>query len=417
MSQPKLEILPLRPAVRSDAPTTLDVLFRITPPTSEATTTRPAINLGLVIDRSGSMAEARKLSYAREAAAFAVKELLPADRVSLTVFDDKVETLAPNAPAADRARLLSLIENIQPGGSTALHGGWGEGAKQVGDNLIGGGLNRVLLLSDGLANVGESRPDAISTDVHNRRTAGVSTSTLGLGNDYNEDLLEAMARSGDGNYYYVESPRQLATIFQTELSGLTATVGTNVTLAVDPGAGVVVTDVLIELDRTQDGRLMLPNLVSGFPVLVVARFSVPPATGEARVCGVRLDWDAPGAGHDSAAAGLTLPAVGGAAWDSLAPAQEVQERAVLLVVARHKKAVSEAIAHGNVAEAKRLLAEARALLASIPPTPEVGVEIQSLAELDARIEQGDYMGTVKSAKHGAYLRRHSKPYTPPPDTV
>ncbi len=417
MSQPTIEILPLRPALRSDAPTTLDVLIRVTPPSSDANITRPAINLGLVIDRSGSMSDEQKLSFAKEAAAFAVKELLPADRVSLTVFDDNIDTLAVNAPAADRARLLSLIAGIYPGGGTALHGGWAEGAKQVGDNLISGGLNRVLLLSDGLANVGESRPDAIATDVHTRRSAGVSTSTLGLGNEYNEDLLEAMARSGDGNYYYVESPRQLATIFQTELSGLTATVGTNVTLALDPGAGVVIAEVLNELDRAPDGRLMLPNLVSGFPVLVVVRFVVPPTTGEIRVFGMKLEWDAPGAGHESAATGLTLPAVGGAAWDSLMPDLEVQERGVLLAVARIKKAVSDAIMHGNVAGAKRLLAEARAMLATIPPTPEVGIEIQSLAELDARVEQGDFVGTMKFAKHGAYLRQHSKPYTPPPDAT
>ena len=217
--------------------------------------------------RSGSHADA---------AAFVVKELLPTDRVSLTIFDSEVETLAPNALASDRNRLLRLIAGVHPRGSTALHGGWSEGAKQVGENLVPGGLNRVLLLSDGLANVGESRPDAIANDVHARSTAGVSTTALGLGNEYNEDLLESMGPVRRRDYYYVESPRQLAAIFQTELAGLTATVGTDVLLALNPGPGVVVADVLNEFDRDADGRCKLPNLVSGFPVLVVVRLEVPP---------------------------------------------------------------------------------------------------------------------------------------------
>lgn len=416
MKPPSIDLVPIRPVVRTDAPTTLDVLVRITPPAADVSAARPTLNLGLVIDRSGSMGGQNKIGFARDAAAFAVKELAPTDRVSLTIFDDKVETLAPNALASDRDRLLRLIAGIHPGGSTALHGGWAEGAKQVADNLIQGGLNRVLLLSDGLANVGESRPDAICTDVHARSVAGVGTTTLGLGNEYNEDLLEAMARSGDGNYYYVESPRQLAAIFQTELHGLTATVGTDVLLALEPAMGVTVADVLNDLDRDPDGRCKLPNLVSGFPVLVVLRLEVPPTNGEQRICAVRLEWTAAGTGEKvSATAGLTLPAVPSANWDSLAPDLDVQERSVLLLIARAKKAATRAIEQGNPAEARRLLADARALLAGLPQTAEVGVEIQSLAELDAMLERGDFSGSSKRAKHEAYSRRHSKTYTPPSD--
>mgnify|MGYP002779651046 CR=1 FL=1 len=311
MKPPAVELVPLRPAVRSDAPTALDVLVRITPPAVEAAGARPALNLGLVIDRSGSMGGQNKIGYARDAAAFAVRELAPTDRVSLTIFDDKVETLAASGPAADRDRLLRLIAGIHPGGSTALHGGWAEGAKQVAGHLVAGGLNRVLLLSDGLANVGESRPDAICTDVHAASAKGVSTTALGLGNDYNEDLLEAMARSGDGNYYYVESPRQLAAIFRTELRGLSATVGTDALLALEPGLGVAVADVLNDLDRDPDGRCRLPNLVSGFPVLVVLRLEIPPASGECRVLTVRLEWTAPCTGARARelaqTAGIDLP--------------------------------------------------------------------------------------------------------------
>ena len=276
MHQPHIELVPLRPAVRADAPTTLDVLVKITPPEPKAKGQRPALNLGLVLDRSGSMAAHNKITFAREAAVFVVQELLPSDRVSVTVFDDQVQTLAPNAPAEDKGRLADMIQRIRPGNTTALHGGWKEGATQVGQNLVPGGLNRVLLLSDGLANVGQTDPDAIASDVNRLAREGVSTTTLGLGDDYNEDLLEAMARSGDGNYYYIESPRQLADTFQTELHGLMATFGKTVSLGVEPQDGVAVAEVLNDLERLPTGRLKLPNLVAGMPVLVVVRVQVPP---------------------------------------------------------------------------------------------------------------------------------------------
>lgn len=412
MAEPRVEIVPLRPAVRSDAAVTLDVLFRLTPPEPAATTARPPLNLGLVIDRSGSMAEANKLGYAREAAAFVVGDLGPADRVGLTIFDDKVETLFPNAPA-DKPRLLGLIANVHPGGSTALHGGWAEGAKEVASHLVPRGLNRVLLLSDGLANVGESRPDAIATDVHKRVADGVTTTTLGLGRDYNEDLLEAMARSGDGNYYFVESPAQLPVIFRAELMGLAGTVGTDATLAVEPAPGVTDLDVLNDLDKTPDGRLKLPNLVGGLPVLVVVRLTVPAAKGEAAVVRFRAEWAAPDGSRRSATVGLTLPAVPATVWDALAANVEVQERAVLLVVARLKKRSAEALDRHHVDEAKRLLAEARRLLAGAPKSAEVDAEVAAVAALEARLEAGDFLGTAKAGKFESWARHRSRPYQPP----
>jgi Ca-activated chloride channel family protein len=212
---------------------------------------RPAIYLGLVLDRSGSMAGLNKIHFAREAAIYAVEQLLPTDRVSVTIFDNVVQTIVPNTPAMDKVSMVRLLRDVQPGGATALHPAWAEGANQVNRFPLRGGLNRVLLLSDGLANVGLTEPDAIATDVKQRARSGVSTSTMGVGKDYNEDLLQAMATSVDGNYYYIESPRQLVDIFQTELQGLTATVGHRTSLGIVPQNGVTVAEVLNDLDRTE----------------------------------------------------------------------------------------------------------------------------------------------------------------------
>src|SRR5262249_36404285 len=155
------ELIPARHAVCSDAPIVLDVLVRITPPPPQVHFPRAPLNLGLVLDHSGSMAGGKKMAFAREAAAFAVKQLLPTDWVSITIFDDVVGVSVPSGPAADKPGLVRRIEQIQPRGSTDLHGGWAEGGRQAEAGYVPGWVNRVLLLSDGLANVGVVEPNAI----------------------------------------------------------------------------------------------------------------------------------------------------------------------------------------------------------------------------------------------------------------
>ncbi len=408
---PTLDVTPLRPAVRSDAVTTLDVLLTVTPPAVAASgsASRPPLNLGIVLDRSGSMSERNKIDFAHKAAAFAVGELLPGDRVGVVVFDDKVDIVHPQGPAGDKDALVKRIEAVRPRNGTDLFAGWAEGAKQVGGALVAGGLNRVVLLSDGNANAGETRPDAIADHVHKAAKGGVGTTAIGLGDDYNEDLLEAMARSGDGNYYYVESPAQLPELFAAELRGLSATAGVDVALSVEPADGVVVADVLNDLDANRDGTLKLPNLVAGRPVFVVVRLTVPPTTGERPVLAFKVTWAAPAGGgtRGVATAGLTLPGVSSDVWDKLAANPDVQERAALLAVARLKKRASAASEVGDVATARMCLADAGAVLAPCPPSLARAKETADLADIDALIVTGQGEKFRKSAKHQAYRRRHS----------
>lgn len=406
MPQPQVEMIALRPAVKTDDATTLDVLVRITPPMPEVHFVRPPLNIGLVLDRSGSMAGAKKMAYAREAASYAVQELLPTDRVSVTIFDNVVETIVPNAPAADKPGIVKRIAGIQPRNATALHAGWKEGGNQVETNLIFAGLNRVILLSDGLANEGMTDPNAIATEVKGLSARGVSTTTMGLGDDYNEDLMQAMGEAGDGNYYYIETPLQLADIFHTELKGLMATAGNKVSLGLEPQAGAVVVEVLNDLDRNVFGRLVLPNLVIGMPISIVVRLKIPATAGMAEVCNFRLAWDDPkGAGRQSLYASLTLPAVPSSAWDALAVDPVVSEQVAIQMAARAKKEAVVAFDQGDLAQSRGFLNRALSCMQAEPSSPEVRREMEEIAKIRANLEAGQHAQFRKEAREQAYRRK------------
>ena len=154
----------------------------------------------------------------RQAAIFLVNQLTPCDRVSVTTFNSAVLTPIPSTHPTDaQSGSRALLSRSSPSRKTALHPGWAEGSRQVGRHPIADGINRVVLLSDGIATLGLTDPKAIADQVRGLARRGVSTTTMGVGDDFNEELMEAMARAGGGNYYYIESPRRLPSIFRAEL--------------------------------------------------------------------------------------------------------------------------------------------------------------------------------------------------------
>jgi Ca-activated chloride channel family protein len=395
--QPLIELLPLHGAIVTQQPMTLDVLVRITPPQLPMTTERAALNLSLVIDRSGSM-RGPKIQQACEAACFAVENLLPSDRLSVVLFDNQVTTLIPSTLATDKYALLAQIRKVRSGGSTALHAGWVEGGTQVSQYLHPNQLNRVILFSDGQANVGETRPDAIANDVHGLAQRSVSTSTLGIGQGYNEDLLAAMAASGDGNFFHIESADQLADIFETELSGLAATIGQRVSLGIEPQPGVKVLDVLNDFERTTTQRYKLPNLAVGSPINVVVRLQVPALPQAAELFTVRLAWDdRQQSERQTLRAGLELPTVSPEQFRDFPADETVQQQVALLMAARAR---AEAIAfsdQGDIFSAQATLSAARVACEGLTPAPALAAEQAALADLETDYASGRSANARKKA--------------------
>lgn len=417
MNDPTLVVVPARAARRASSASELHILIRLCPPTIEAPPSRPSLNLGLVIDRSGSMGDGRKMPYAIRAAQFAVEQLLPTDRVSVTTFDDRIETIVPNQPAANKSGIVAQIGQVHPRGSTALHGGWAEGVAQVEKGKLRDGLNRVLLLSDGLANCGLTAPDQIATEVHRARGRGVSTTTLGVGDDYNEDLMQAMATSGDGNYYFIDDPKNLPELFGAELSGLLATVGTNVTLRLEPQNGATVEKILNDLPHVDDQSVRLSNLILGMPIEVVVKLKAPAGPGVAELLRVRAEWDSTGeAARKSVAKSVILPSVPDDEWDASTENSEVRERVALLEAARLKQEVAHAMACGDVVGTRARLSGAREFLAASPVGSEaLAEEYAQLQFLEEDLAAGALTRGTKRAKWFSHNRNQSRPDpgTPP----
>ncbi|MBE9040204.1 macro domain-containing protein, partial [Oscillatoriales cyanobacterium LEGE 11467] len=349
------------------------------------------------------------IQYARKAAVYAVEQLLPSDRISVTIYDDRIDTLVPSTLATQKAEIIRQIQHIQPRNMTALHAGWVEGGVQVSQHLNSQHLNRVILLSDGLANRGETNPDVIGSDVRGLAQRGVSTTTMGVGNDYNEDLLESMAGCGDGNYYYIDSPKDLPDIFGTELQGIIATCGRNVRLRVEPQGDVELLDVFNDFEISRQGEYQLPNLVLGNPFIVALRLKVSPTPEAIDLCHFRLWWDDPDiAQRQTMQVSLNLSAMPGAQLDELPFSDEVREQVALLEAARAKAEAVKYIDRGDRDGATQLLSGAQVQFRVMAPkSPEMAREVEALRSLETDIQVGNIKISRKAARYQSHARARS----------
>ncbi len=193
---------------------------------------RQPLNLAVVLDRSGSMTGA-KLEQAKQAASMLVDQLDHGDIFSLVIYDTEVETLVPAQRIGDRRKdILRKIDAIRAGGSTALYHGVERGGDQLREFLKENRLNRVMLLSDGIANVGPSSNREIAHLGQQLAREEISVTTIGLGDNYNENLMTALAEASDANYYYVADVEQLPGVFEEELGELKSVIATNIEIEI-----------------------------------------------------------------------------------------------------------------------------------------------------------------------------------------
>lgn len=364
---------------------TVNCMLELQAPPAPEGRPRPPLHLALVIDRSGSMA-GRKLEVTRECAAFLVRRLAPTDELALIAYDDEVRLLAPLAPV-DQAALAGAIGRMQPGGQTNLSGGWLKGAEELG-RAQGEGPRKVLLLTDGLANVGVTEPGAlIGMTGKTAEVSNVGTTTIGFGDDFDEDLLTAMADAGRGNAHYAPTPDAAPGIFAEEFEGLMALVAQNVSIEIGVSEDVALLGILNEFPvvAVPGGvQVELGDAYGDERRRVVFQLHVPGLAelGVLRVAEIVLRYTT--IGEEIATYEVRVPVTVNLVSADEAAATEadhqVTEEVVVLLSARAQEQAREHADRGEFDVARKLLGDAASELRRIAPSSTAPEELLAQAD-------------------------------------
>ena len=235
-----------------------EIILKVTldAPPSPAHITRPPVNISLVLDQSGSMA-GTKIDQAKAATIEALTRLGVEDMFSVVVYDTNVRTIVPAQHAVNINYLINTIRSIRAGGSTALFGGVSQGASEIRKNIENDYIHRIVLLSDGLANVGPRMPEELGRLGAALLKERISVTTVGVGVDYNEDLMARLSQRSDGNTYFVESGVDLPRIFAAELGDVLNVVAKQVKVTITLPDGVRPVDIIGREGRIKGSKIEL----------------------------------------------------------------------------------------------------------------------------------------------------------------
>lgn len=392
---PQVLITPLKPALIMGLAQKIPVLVRVQAPDPDPAQKkdRKPYQLSLVIDRSGSMSGEPLLEAVR-CAKHIVDRLDSTDVASLIVFDDRVKTLAPAKPVGDRKALYAALAHVRSGGSTNLHGGWQTGAAEILDGVKQAALSRVILLSDGNANVGETTDTSeIAALCADAAEKGVTTSTYGLGRVFNEELMVEMGKRGGGNHYYGDTAADLFEPFAEEFDFISNLYARHVRLALAAPEGVKITllnDYSVE-QREGFPLVRLPDIPLGAEAWVLVELEIP--AGMALDSGNQLLQAGVTASTPDGApiaipdATLTLKSVSIQAWEALLQDPLVVARLTELEAGQFLNQARAAAEHGDWATIQRMIAEGRQRFADNPWVLEV---LEGMAEIAKEMDSARF---------------------------
>jgi Ca-activated chloride channel family protein len=395
MEQPTIIVSPLKAAIPAQGGH-LDLLVRVQAPdlpTDKVVEHTPK-RLALVVDRSGSM-QGKPLREALRCVMHIASHLTPKDQLSLVVYDDQVEVMVPLSEVSSVTAIQQAVDMVHSGGSTDLFSGWLKGAEQL-EGGTARAVSRVLLLSDGQANHGETRISHIQQECKAWLEKGISTTTVGLGRDFNEDLMIAMADAGGGQQYYGQTAEDLYDSFDQELSLLQAMYLRGIALKLIPAPGVIV-EMLSVAPQHPDGTYKMNDLAWGAETWVGVRLHISPtAPGMMRdllavsITGTDLQ------GHAVSLSGamLQLPAVEQTAFLAMLADELVERRLLEAEFGKASDELRHLARRGNRLDTMRKLAEMDERFGHHP-------WLKAKMEQMRRLAEEDMMMMVKEASFSA----------------
>ena len=318
------------------------------------------LNLSIVLDKSGSMS-GQPFIEAKKAAAMIIEKLRPTDIISVVAYDDQVDLVVPSTECVDKTNIIRALNSVEVSGSTNLHGGWLMGAEQVALKKSNNSINRVLLLSDGNANVGLITPTEIATQCSKLSEKGVTTSTYGLGYHFNEELMVKMANSGLGQSYYGQTSQDLMDPFNEEFQTLVNTVATEIKVKEEHPAFINV-ELMNNYQRSED-IYRLPDLAEGGEgwalfKIKINQSNISDQKIEVLRCNVSYR-DTEGNIQNKGPVKIVLEPVNANAFEMVAEDEKVSLRMSEILVAKIQERAREAAQLGDWNTVSYLLDEAR----------------------------------------------------------
>lgn len=348
------------------------------------------------------MSEESKIDHAKAALRALVDQLHRDEIFSLVIYDDVVEVLRPaSRVGGDREGIRSLVDEIAPRGWTNLGGGMLEGFHQVQKNTGREYINRVILLSDGLANQGITDPERLAAIARRQRDRAISLSTIGVGLDYNENLMVGLSENGGGNYYFLESSRNLASVLRREFDRLGDVVAQNVTIEIELGRGVRLLDAIGYEHKSSGQTVSIPvgDLYGEDARDITLELAVPPGTGSLRVANGKLIARSASSDGDlgSFESGIRYEADAASVERQRDMAE--QARADVAVSTRDVRRAMESLDKGDREEATRTLAGAGQALMASPAAAAPGPASDAIREQVQRLRT--YTDTLRSGSQDA----------------
>ena len=237
----------------------------------------PKINISLVIDKSGSMQSGNRLEKVKKAIRKFVHQLRSEDLISLVVYDTKVQVLLPSTKVGDIENIDAILNNIYPSGSTNLHEGLMSGYNELTKNFVKNGTNKVILLTDGICNVGVVDVEEIVRQSGMYNNEGIFISTIGVGANVNFNLLHQLAKQGKGaNHFIGDTEEDFTKVFENEIESLISPIAKNVSLKIIYPKGLKLLKVYGYEAQAVNNTISIPlkNLNSGLTQVILFEFEV-----------------------------------------------------------------------------------------------------------------------------------------------